>query len=144
MKIHFGLFIFLSFFLNACGDGDFRVNPSEGTLSSVGGGSGGSTALDFFTTKLYPLMIANTGNKGCLGSGCHSIPQSTQTFFQVDAASVSNSFNWASARRTTVTVGTYAASTSDTIKNRKNQNHQNFSNWTAAEKALVDEWSALP
>jgi len=138
----------LSLALVGCGDGDFRVNPSEGTLSSAGGGPGsGFNALQFFTIKLYPLMIANTGSKSCLGSGCHSMPQGSQTYFQVDASSADGSFNWARPRRLTpVVAGDYSAAdpASSTLKFKKDQNHQNFNNWTNAEKTLIDEWSALP
>ncbi len=129
-----------------CGDGDFRVNPAAGTLSTVGGsGPSTNTAQAYFTANIFPIMTATTGGKGCLGSGCHS-PSSDQTFFQLDASSASISYNWAGIRRTQAPdPGTYASASSARILTKKDTvpAHNSFSNWTTADKAFIDTWSSM-
>lgn len=142
--------------LIACGSGDYTINPDGGLESQVGdttaGGttSGGTTAgttgatpQQYFTDNLWPIMKLTSG-KGCASGGCHNL-QTPQTFYQVDPASASNSWNWASVRRKSVDTSTgYARSSSVTLRSRKNSNHNSFQNWTSADKALIDAWVALP
>ena len=132
--------------LVACGDGDFRVNPTAGTLSTANSSGAGGTGTDkeYFKTNLLTLMTANTGSKSCMGSNCHNLSPSRPTFFQLDASSIDSSYNWAGSRRKSVTIGAFADGSSTTLKAKKDANHNSFSQWDAADKALIDSWSALP
>lgn len=135
--------------LPGCGDGDFRINPAGGSLSELGrGGTIADNAFNFFQTNLFPIMTSTTNpGKSCLGSGCHSLNTSQPTFFQIDASSAVNTYNWAGARRTSVVQGTYAGSSSRTIQAQKDVSHPSdigssggFTNWSTSEKALIDTW----
>jgi len=141
----YAIVFLISLFVLACGDGDFRVNPTAGTLSTASGTGGpDGTAKQYFTTNLFPLMTANTGSKGCLGSGCHEIDTNRPRYFQLDASDANSSYNWAGARRASVLIGNYADGTAQTLKAKKDTNHNNFNNWTPTEKALIDTWTDLP
>ncbi|MFM6195816.1 MAG: hypothetical protein ACKPEN_14680, partial [Planktothrix sp.] len=68
--------ILLTMLISAsCGSGDFRVNPSAGTLSELAG-SNPTNPKDFFKQKLFPIMTAPTGGKGCSNEACHALPPS--------------------------------------------------------------------
>jgi hypothetical protein len=127
----------------ACGDGDFRVNPTAGNRSNSSGGQTPATADQFFTQRLYPLMLASTGAKGCIG--CHPPDETRPQYFQISAASAATSLLYANARKTTVTQGTYADEFSKTLQEQMEANHPNvgsgFGAWTDAEKERVTEWT---
>ncbi len=137
---------FLTLFLSAsCGSGDFRVNPSAGTLSELEG-SNPTNAKDFFKQKLFPLMTASTGSKGCSNSGCHALGPNgnsgNEPFF-IDASNSETSWSWAQVRRVGPVVATNFSDSGDpTLKEQIDSNHKGV-NWSASEKALVNEWVNL-
>lgn len=128
--------------LTGCGSGDISIDRSNGLESTAG------NSLSYFGDAIYPLLIKDrTGFAGgCAASGCHlkgSASVSVQTFFQVNKSSSSDSANWAMARRSRVTTGTYATTNSMTLKAQKDNNHNSFSQWSTEEKANLDTWTAL-
>ena len=142
MKI---LFISLfSLFLHACGNGDFRINPSAGTKSTLGGSGGASTPQEYFEQNLFPLM-ASSPTKGC--TGCHASGSTTFSGtkpFEVDASSASNSYNWAGARRVDpVSAGDYSDLGDPTLKTQMDADHENFQNWEQSDRDMLNEWTAM-
>lgn len=143
MKIFQFYFLGVCLLCMACGGGDISIDRTMGNESSAG------NSLAYFTNTIFPLLISDrTGfTGGCAGtSGCHfkgNAAQTGQTFYQVNALSASESANWAMARRSAVTTGTYAATNSITLKTRKNSDHQSFTRWTTDEKTTLDKWTAL-
>lgn len=153
-KLQFSAFLFSSIFLsslilNACGDGSIQVTP--GNLSNLSGEGGNitDTPEEFFTDNIFPLFRQASGSGGCASSGCHLVGAAAlgaQTFFQVDPDSSTESWNWASVRRTSLQTGDFASGSSDLIKNRKNDGHEAFANtsvWSDLNKALIDSWSSI-
>jgi hypothetical protein len=140
--------IFFALFFLGCGSGDYTIDPNAGLESESGGttgGTGGAAAQTFFTDNLWPIMKFTSGT-GCANGGCHgNISASPQTFFKVDATSASNSWNWSGVRRKRVdrTTG-FAGVSSVTLKARKDGGHNTFQNWSAAQKALLEDWVGLP
>lgn len=154
--IFFGI---LSLFLWSCGSGDYTVNPGAGIPSSgstaggttsggttSSGGCGSLTAQQCFEQNIWPIMATNNQNTGgCATSGCHLKSNSLQTtFFQVDTASASTSWNWAEARRASVITGTYAGGSSATLAAQMNANHRAFQNWSTGQRAIITSWTAIP
>jgi hypothetical protein len=144
--LSFALFVCVAG-LSRCGSGNFVLDTSQGVASNVVGNVPADvTPEEYFTNNIFPIVKNTSGIKGCALSGCHNVndsPSHAQTFFQVDPSSASNSWNWASARRTTIVVGPYATSSAIRILTRSSNNHENFSNWTSAEKTFISTWAAL-
>lgn len=143
----------------SCGSGDYTIDPDQGIESQVGDttsggttgggttGGGGTTPQQYFTDNLWPLMkLTATNGTGCANSSCHgNVGASNQTFFKVDAASATNSWNWASVRRRSVDTSTgYAGPSSVTLKSKMDSSHNTFRSWTTAQKTLLNNWVALP
>lgn len=140
--------------LNSCGGGNIMLDQTAGNPSILGTNPSDddqATSAQYFTDNLYPIMKATSG-AGCASNSCHgtdSSNASTITFFQIDRDSAENTLKWASVRRTTVQIGTYASSSSLLLKTRKDTNHPNstppqgFQAWTDEQKAMLDTWAGL-
>jgi len=128
----------------SCGTGDYRMNPTAGTLSDLSD-STPTNAKDFFKVKLLPIMTAPTGSKHC--TGCHARGASqdpSQKPFQIDATDKDFSWNYAKVRRIDPVQNTdFSVAGGLTLKVLiVDQNHNNVG-WSASEKALVNQWVAL-
>ncbi len=152
IKIQVLSFLFtLSFMSLGCGSGNIEIDR-EGAEESVVSGpeASGLSAEAYFTSQLFSTLTKarTSAADGCATSGCHlkgAASSSAETFYQIDKASASESWNWAQVRRNRVIVKntTFAASGSQTLSVKKNENHQSFKDWTAEEKALIDTWTGL-
>jgi hypothetical protein len=148
VSVELGFLGFCLFHLS-CGGGDVSIDRSQGIESAVNGvGGTGDNSLVYFTNTIFPLLIRGQTNaaQGCATPACHakgSASNSAQTFFQINAASSGESWNWAQVRRNRVVEGTYASSGSQTLKSKKDANHNSFSDWSSDEKLKIDGWSAL-
>lgn len=136
----------------ACGGGKVEIDRTGGEESTISGSqstSGSSEA--YFTNDIFPLLIKDRSSStgGCAASGCHlkgSASSSETSFYQINASSASDSWNWAQVRRNRVISAntTYATSSSSTLAAKKDSNHQSFRDWATSEKLKLDEWVALP
>ena len=143
MKFRFEILLLL-IGATSCGTGDFRMNPSAGTLSELSD-STPTNAKDFFKEKLFPIMTAPTGSKHC--TGCHSRGASQDPStkpFQIDASDKDFSWNYAKVRRLSPVVETaFSVAGGSTLQKLIVDDNHNSVNWTASEKALVNQWVSL-
>lgn len=128
--------------MSSCGDGEFQVNPTAGEASTASGSTPTpTTAQEYFQQNIFDLMVLGSATKQCIG--CHPVNAARAKYFQLNAGDFSASYNFISARKQSVQIGTYADTSAATIADKMAQNHQTFQGWSTEEKAFITTWTAF-